>query len=233
MVSSIAVGQIVSRTGHYKRFIVTGFSLATFAVLSLVTLQPDSPYWHEAVIMVVTGLGMGMAMPILNLAVQNEFEQKDLGAATSSVQLFRGLGSTVGTALMSGILTAGIASAIGTASDNTYVQTLKQSPQSSKILSGDIDANVLLQLNTQKDTIRTAAVKGIDASPLPSEQKEARILSFASMQNEYSTTIIDAFTSSLHRIFLVSAGLMFVALMLVLGIKEKPLRGDVNATPGE
>ncbi|MBC7764275.1 MFS transporter [Microbacteriaceae bacterium] len=233
MVSSIAVGQIVSRTGHYKRFIVIGFSLATLAVLSLVTLQPDSPYWHEAVIMVITGLGMGMAMPILNLAVQNEFEQKDLGAATSSVQLFRGLGSTVGTALMSGILTAGIASSIGVAADNSYVQTLKQSPQSSQLLSGDIDANVLLQLNTQKNVIRENAVKGIESSPLPAEQKKARITSFTTVQNEYSTKIIDAFTHSLHRIFLLSAGLMFVALMLVVGIKEKPLRGDVNTTPGE
>lgn len=233
MVSSIGVGQIVSRTGHYKRFIVIGFSLATLAVLSLVTLQPDSPYWHEAVIMVITGLGMGMAMPILNLAVQNEFEQKDLGAATSSVQLFRGLGSTVGTALMSGILTAGIASSIGVVADNPYVQTLKQSPQSSQLLSGDIDANVLLQLNTQKNSIRDGAVKGIESSPLPAEQKEARIASFTNMQNEYSTKIIDAFTSSLHRIFILSAGLMFIALMLVIGVKEKPLRGDVNTTPGE
>ena len=233
MVSSIAVGQIVSHTGHYKRFIVIGFSLATLAVLSLVTLQPDSPYWHEAVIMVITGLGMGMAMPILNLAVQNEFEQKDLGAATSSVQLFRGLGSTVGTALMSGILTAGIASSIGVATDNSYVQTLKQSPQSSQLLSGDIDANVLLQLNTQKNVIRENAVKGIESSPLPAEQKEARITSFTTAQNEYSTKIIDAFTRSLHRIFLLSAGLMFVALILVVGVKEKPLRGDVNTTPGE
>ncbi len=233
MVSSIAVGQIVSRIGRYKRFIVTGFALAALSVLALVTLQPDSPYWHEAVIMVFTGLGMGMAMPILNLAVQNEFEQKDLGAATSSVQLFRGLGSTVGTALMSGILTAGIATAMGAPADDTYVQTLKQSPESSKILSGEIDANTLLQLNTQKDTIRDGEVKGIEASSLTDTQKDAQTASFTTIQNEYSTKIVNAFTSSLHHIFIVSAGLMLVALGLVVMIKEKPLRGDVDATPGE
>ncbi|QQR50876.1 MFS transporter [Candidatus Saccharibacteria bacterium] len=125
MVASIAIGQIVSRTGRYKAFIVAGFVIATLSILSLVTLQPDSPYWHEAVSMVFIGIGMGMAMPILNLAVQNEFEQKDLGAATSSVQLFRGLGSTVGTAFMSGILTAGIISAVGHPDDLAYIQTLK------------------------------------------------------------------------------------------------------------
>jgi EmrB/QacA subfamily drug resistance transporter len=233
MTSSIAIGQVVSRTGHYKRFILTGFSIATLSILSLITLGPESPYWHEAIIMAFTGLGLGMAMPILNLAVQNEFTQKDLGAATASVQLFRGLGSTVGTALMSGILTAGITSAIGAPQDNAYIQTLRKSPQSSQFLSGEIDSNTLLQLNTQKDAIRQTAVKGIESSPLSPVQKDQQVVSFTGQQNEYSTKVVDAFTVSLHRIFMISAGIMFIALLIVTGIKEKPLRGDVNATPGE
>jgi predicted MFS family arabinose efflux permease len=133
MTASIGIGQIVSRTGYYKRFIVLGFALATLSVLGLVTLQSDSPYWHEAVLMVFVGLGLGMGMPIMNLAVQNEFEQKDLGAATSSVQLFRGLGSTIGTALMSSVLTTGIVASMGAPADIPYLQALKQSPAAAKM----------------------------------------------------------------------------------------------------
>jgi EmrB/QacA subfamily drug resistance transporter len=233
MVSSISVGQIVARTGHYKRFIVIGFTMATLSVLSLISLQPDSPYLQEALIMVFTGLGMGMAMPILNLAVQNEFEQKDLGAATSSIQLFRGLGSTVGTALLSGVLTAGIASSIGAPEDNAYIQTLKKSPDSAKILSGEIDANTMLQLNTQKDAILEGASKGINSSPLPAPAKQKQLDAFKAEQKDYSHDIIEAFTSGLHHIFMISGALMLGALLLVSFIKEKPLRGDVNMTPGE
>ncbi len=233
MTSSITIGQIISRTGHYKRFIVTGFGLATISILSLTTLQPDSPYWHEAIIMVFTGLGLGMSMPILNLAVQNEFEQKDLGAVTSSVQLFRGLGSTIGTALLSGLLTTGIATAMGNTNDIPYIQTLKQSPQGSKVLSGDIDANVMLQINTQQQTILDGMKAGVERSPAPQTVKQAQVAGFEKMQHDFSTKLIQGFTDSLHHIFMISSVLMALALAIVVFLRERPLRSGVKATSGE
>lgn len=232
MTASIGTGQIVARVGKYKRFIMTGFALATVGMLSLLTLTPDSPYWHEAIIMAFTGFGLGMSMPILNLAVQNEFEQKDLGSATASVQLFRGLGSTMGTALMSGILTAGVMSSIAAPEDIPYIQSLKQSPQSSKMLEGDITADSLLQINAQKDTIREGAEQSF--SKIPSENVQQKVRDdFIAQQNDFSKTVIDAFTKSLHRIFLVSAILMALAFVIVSFVKERPLRSGMSPTPGE
>ncbi len=232
MVSSITTGQIVSHIGRYKRFIVAGFSIASLSILSLITLQPDSPYWHEAIIMVFTGIGMGMAMPILNLAVQNEFEQKDLGAATSSVQLSRGLGSTIGTALMSGLLTTGIIASLGTLTDIPYIQTLKQSPTASQFFQGDITADTLLLVNTQQDTIRSYAEKSLEAIPVPAV-REQQLNAFIKQQEDFRTKLIDAFTESLHHIFMISSVLMVMGLVLVCFVKERPLRGGVNPTPGE
>lgn len=230
MLSSISTGQIVSRLGRYKVFIVTGFAIATLSILSLVMLQSSSPYWHEAVIMVFAGLGLGMAMPILSLAVQNEFEQKDLGAATSSVQLFRGLGSTIGTAIFSGMLTAGVIAAMGNPADIPYIQTLQKSPQSSQMLSGDIDADVLLQVNTQKDTIARGADQAFSKLPIPVPARNAAKKSFTDQQDKYGTDIINAFTESLHRIFALGALLMALALVLVCFVKERPLRDSVKTT---
>ncbi|MGE5298861.1 MAG: MDR family MFS transporter [Acidobacteriota bacterium] len=232
MVSSIATGQLVSKFGRYKPFIVTGFGIATLSILALVTLQPDTPYWHEAVIMAFAGLGLGMAMPILSLAVQNEFEQKDLGAATSSVQLFRGLGSTVGTAVFSGMLTMGIISSVGAPSDIPYIQTLKQSPASAQLLGDDIDADVLLQVNQQKTTISEQADAAFTKIPSP-EAREAAKKQFTTQQDNFSKEIVTAFTESLHHIFLIGAGLMAVGLAAVLFIKNKQLRGGVKATASE
>ena len=233
MVSSITTGQIVSRIGRYKRFIVTGFALASVSILSLITLQPDSPYWHEAIIMVFCGVGLGMAMPILNLAVQNEFEQKDLGAATSSVQLFRGLGSTVGTALMSGLLTAGIINALGNPVDIPYVQTLKQSPAAQQMLGQEITADTLLQVNAQQQTIANGLQQATNTMQLPPEQQHALAEKVAAQEREFHTKLIDAFTTSLHQIFIVSAALMLTGFVIVSFIKDRPLRGGVKATPGE
>ena len=233
MVSSIATGQIVSRIGKYKAFIVVGLSLAAVSILSLTMLQPDSPYWHEAVMMVFAGIGMGMAMPILNLAVQNEFEQKELGVATSSVQLSRGLGSTIGTALMSGLLTSGIVASLGSLNEIPYVQTLKQSPASSQIFqSGAVSADTLLIVNTQQDTIRGYAEKSFAAIPDPAV-RDAQINAFVQKQDDFRTQLIKAFTESLHRIFMISSVLMAIAVVFACFVKERPLSGGVNATPGE
>lgn len=240
MVSSIATGQLISKIGRYKPFITAGLALATLGILALVTLQPDTPYWHQAIIMVFVGLGLGAAMPVLSIAVQNEFEQKDLGAATSSVQMFRGLGSTVGTALFSGMLTAGIIASISSPSSIPYIQTLKQSvAQSSgdasmmnELLGDDIDANTLLQINQMSDEITEQADAAFAQIPNPQMQKAVEE-KFKAEQDAFHTDVINAFTDSLHRIFFAAAGLMGVAVLLTLFVPNRKLKSGVKATPGE
>ncbi|HTK39383.1 MAG TPA: MDR family MFS transporter [Patescibacteria group bacterium] len=232
MTTSITTGQIIARVGRYKPFVLAGLTIATVSVGLLTTLTPESPYWHEALIMVCTGIGMGMAMPILTLAVQNEFEQKDLGAATSSVQLFRGLGSTVGTALLSGILTAGIMSSIAAPNDLPYVQTLKQSPEAAAFMQGDVDADTLLQINTQSSKILDGATAGINQSKLPQPAKDAALKQFRAQQDDFHKQIIDAFTASLHRIFLVSATLMAVATLFAIALPNPELKSHAPSAPG-
>ena len=230
--TSTTTGIVVSKIGKYKRFIIGGFALAGAGVLSLMLLTPDSPYWHEAIIMVFIGLGLGMSMPILNLAVQNEFEQRDLGAATSSSQLFRGLGSTIGTALMSGILTVGVASGIGDVNKDAYIETLRQLPAASQVLPAEIDANAVLQLNAQQDVIRDGVENSLAQAQLPASLQTKELTSFAEQQDAFSEKVTKSFSDAIHRIFLVAGGLMFAALIAALYIKERPLRGSHDGTPG-
>lgn len=230
--TSTTTGIVVSKIGKYKRFIIGGFALAGAGVLSLMLLTPDSPYWHEAIIMVFIGLGLGMSMPILNLAVQNEFEQRDLGAATSSSQLFRGLGSTIGTALMSGILTVGVASGIGDVNKDAYIETLRQLPAASQVLPAEIDANAVLQLNAQQDVIRDGVENSLAQAQLPAGLQAKELTSFAEQQDAFSEKVTKSFSDAIHRIFLVAGGLMFAALIAALYIKERPLRGSHDGTPG-
>ena len=224
MLTSISTGQIIARVGRYKPFILVGFAIATVSIASLTILTPESPYLTEAIIMFFTGVGLGMAMPILTLAVQNEFEQKDLGAATSSVQLFRGLGSTVGTAVLSGVLTTGIITSIGVPGDIPYIQTLKQAPESSTLLEGEIDANTLLQINSQSAAIAEQAKVGIAASPLPPQAQEIAITQFEDQQNNFRNDLVNAFTYALHHIFIISASLMSIAFLLAIALPNRELK---------
>lgn len=233
MLTSIASGQIISRTGRYKIFIQVGFVLATIGMFLLTTLTPEVGYGYEAAIMVLLGLGMGVALPVLNLAVQNEFEQKDLGAATSSNQLFRSLGSTIGTAVFGAMLTAGIVANISSIQNTDYVKTLSQSPQSSQI--GNLeDANTLLRINTPdvRDAINTQANAQFDK--LPTAVGEKLSSDFQAQQDEFSHNVTQAFSDSLHRIFLVATGIMVVCTVIIFNIKERPLKSaKATATPGE
>ena len=234
MLTSIGGGLLVTKTGKYKQFVVTGMAIATVSIFSLISLTPTSPYWHEAVIMFMTGFGLGFVMPILNLAVQNEFSHKDLGAATASVQLFRGLGSTLGTALLSGLLTTGLIAALGQPTNIPYIQTLQKSSQTKEFFENGVDANAVLNINMRKTAILQGAEKGIDSTPISEPAKEALTEKFISEQNNFSKNVILAFTKSLHRVFVISASIMFIAFIIVLFIREKPLRTTpTHAIEGE
>jgi EmrB/QacA subfamily drug resistance transporter len=233
MVSSIAAGQLISRIGRYKIFMQIGFTVATIAMIFLATLTPESSYAYEAIIMVVLGLGMGVAMPVLNLAVQNEFEQHELGIATSSNQLFRSLGSTIGTAVFGAMLTAGILTQVTAIRDTAYIQSISQNVEVSKI--GEIsDPNTLLTLNMPdiKREITNGASKQFNELPEP-VQTQARE-TFTTQQDEFSSKVTHAFSHSLQRIFIVASILIGTATILVFTIKERKLKSAApNTTPGE
>jgi EmrB/QacA subfamily drug resistance transporter len=236
MTVSITTGQLVSRFGKYKRFMIGGFVVATLAIASLTTLTPTSPFIQEALIIIFVGAGIGAAMPLMNIAIQNEFEQKDLGVATSSSQLFRGLGSTIGVAVFGSMLTLGIASSLGDMKNDAYIQTLTKSPSASQLIASTSDANTLLNLNMQntRDKITDGFNKSVAALKVPQPVKESLQQQFKADQQGYKDKVSKAFASSLHTIFIVTSSLMFGALLLSIALKERPLRtAKADETPGE
>lgn len=232
MITSIGSGQIISRTGRYKIFMQVGIVVATIMVALLATLTPQTTYLYEAVIMFFLGAGLGVVMPVMNLAVQNEFKQHEIGAATSSSQLFRSLGSTIGVAIFGAMLTAGLTSGLTGIQSNAYVQTLEKSPEVSKI--GDLtDSNTLLNLNMPDTKEKITAGFESSVASLPTQAQSEATKQFETSQAEYSDKVVNAFSDSLSHIFRVSAVLMLLAAVLVFMLKEKPLQSaKPEQTPG-
>mgnify|MGYP001944396991 CR=1 FL=1 len=232
MATSITSGQIIAKTGRYKIFMQVGIVLATAMVFMLTTLTPETPYMYEAVIMLLLGAGLGVVMPIMNLAVQNEFEQHQLGVATSSSQLFRSLGSTIGIAVFGAMLTAGVTSGLANIQNDAYVTMLRSNPEASKIGNLD-DSNTLLNLNMPdtKQKITDGFSESITNAPEAVQQQATN--TFRQEQNDYSDKITHAFSDSLRHIFMVSFVLMVGAAVLVFMIRERPLRSaDQDQSPG-
>jgi EmrB/QacA subfamily drug resistance transporter len=103
--TSIVSGKMISKHGHYKRFPIMGTAIMTVGILSMYTLQIDTPYWKLSIFAILVGAGLGLSMQTIVIALQNSVDFKDMGVATSSNTFFRSLGSVFGTALFGAILT--------------------------------------------------------------------------------------------------------------------------------
>ncbi|AWL39598.1 MULTISPECIES: MFS transporter [unclassified Streptomyces] len=102
--SSTLSGQIITKTGRWKAWLVSGGFLLTAGLGMLGTIRYDTEYWHIAVFMFVMGLGIGMMMQNLVLATQNQVAPADLGAASSVVTFFRSLGGAIGVSALGAVL---------------------------------------------------------------------------------------------------------------------------------
>ncbi|MET9096293.1 DHA2 family efflux MFS transporter permease subunit [Streptomyces cyaneofuscatus] len=102
--SSTVSGQIITKTGRWKAWLVTGGFLVTAGLGLLGTIRYDTEYWHVAVYMFVMGLGIGMMMQNLVLATQNQVAPEDLGSASSVVTFFRSLGGAIGVSALGAVL---------------------------------------------------------------------------------------------------------------------------------
>ena len=113
LAASITAGQIITRTGRYRMFPIVGMAIVTLGMYLLSTLDTASSRLESGAYMVVLGVGMGMVMQILILAVQNEAPVKDLGVATSTVTFFRAVGGSVGVALFGALFSSRLGDLLG------------------------------------------------------------------------------------------------------------------------
>ncbi|WLQ49700.1 MFS transporter [Streptomyces poriferorum] len=102
--SSTLSGQIITKTGRWKAWLVSGGFLITAGLGMLGTIRYDTEYWHIAIFMFVMGLGIGMMMQNLVLATQNQVDPADLGSASSVVTFFRSLGGAIGVSALGAVM---------------------------------------------------------------------------------------------------------------------------------
>jgi EmrB/QacA subfamily drug resistance transporter len=108
--TSVLSGRVISRTGRYRWWPVVGTATMTVGVFLLSRMDATTSGVDASIAMVVVGLGIGMVMQVLVLAVQNTVAHRQLGVATSATNFFRSIGGTFGTALFGAIFGARLAS---------------------------------------------------------------------------------------------------------------------------
>jgi hypothetical protein len=105
----------VTRTGRYKIFPIVGSAVLAVGLLLLSRLGLTTSFALTSVYMVVVGLGVGLVMQVLVVAVQNSVSYEQLGTATSTATFFRTIGGAFGVSILNAVLNNRLFSQLSTA----------------------------------------------------------------------------------------------------------------------
>ncbi|MFG1741836.1 MDR family MFS transporter [Micromonospora chalcea] len=104
LISSIVAGRMITASGKVKPYIVFGAVVLVIGFAMLGTIDHETSLVFVGIAMFIVGVGVGMTMQNLVLAVQNTVALSDIGAASASVAFFRSLGGTIGVSVLGAVL---------------------------------------------------------------------------------------------------------------------------------
>jgi EmrB/QacA subfamily drug resistance transporter len=198
--TSIIVGLLITKFGRYKPYIVVGGLIIAVGVFLLTRVSYGDSQWHLTLAMIVFGLGLGLSQQVYTLIVQNSVKQSELGVATSAVQFFRNLGSTVGTAVLGTVMSRQMASAIP---ERIKELTPEQLAQLQKAGGGSIDAS------------------GLEASVLDPSALEQ-------LPDFLAEAVRKGMDDAMHDVFLTALPFAILAFVVAIFVKESPLRNTLS-----
>ncbi|GAA3385735.1 MDR family MFS transporter [Cryptosporangium minutisporangium] len=191
-------GTIITRTGRYRIFPLTGGILMALALLLFSRIGADTPLWETMLIMALFGAGLGVNMQPVILAVQNAVDPRDMGVATAAVTFFRQMGGTLGTAVFLSVLFSGLTGAIRAAladaeKDPAFQAALADNPSEAATLE--------MADGSLSDTSFLDTLDDVVAHPF-------RV----------------GFSDAMSTVFLMAAAIMLVGVAILWLLPELPLR---------
>jgi len=111
--ASMFAGNMAVRTMRYRRLVVAGGAIVVVGMLLMASMDETSAVALPLAGMAVIGLGLGVTMPLMGLAVQNALPQSLLGVASASTQFFRQVGGTLGMAVGGTLITGQLHARLG------------------------------------------------------------------------------------------------------------------------
>jgi EmrB/QacA subfamily drug resistance transporter len=218
MGGSVLSGQLTARTGKYKIFPVIGTALLAIAFFAMLTVTVDSPYWLLDIYFLAIGLGLGLCMQTLLIAVQNTVPAKDMGVATSSATFFRQLGGTLGVAVFLSLLFNSLPDKVQGALQSAGTTPAFQSAVAAAAADPNSPSHQTALSLVAAAQGNTAAASGI-GDALSTDSSFLNTLDPA-IARPFQIGYVD----STHLVYIIGGIIMALAFVLVLAMKELPLR---------
>lgn len=207
--ASMASGQVITRTGRYHWLAVTGVGLTGAGMVLMSRMGLDTSYATVVRNMIVTGVGLGMTMPVFSLAVQNAVDLRHVGVATSSIQFLRSMGGAAGAAVFGAVLSNRFAPAFASA------------------LSPELAQRVPPQLLARFENPQLLMTGGADLS-----QRALAALGAGGQQTLAALmgAMRAALSGALQDVFIAGALLVAVGATFTLLLRDVPLRTTNHRT---
>ncbi|WP_054950548.1 MDR family MFS transporter [Numidum massiliense] len=226
MIGSALSGQLIARTGKYKKLALGGLFVIVVGMVAMSFMSANASIPFAIVTIVVVGFGIGIGMPVFTLTIQNAVDHSVLGTATASSQLFRSLGGTIGVSVMGTVLTqrmatemSAVAGKVGEAiPTGGTVPPAGDAGNAGGTAPLDSEPQVMDQLQALQDpqTLLDPDKLTEIEHALPPPLQDA----FASIV----TVVREALGSALSSVFLTGALIVAVAFVVTLFLKEIPLK---------
>jgi hypothetical protein len=217
MTATMVSGQVTSKTGKYKIFLIIGTGMLLAGYVSLFTYKYDTPIWVMSISMVIIGMGLGQLMQTLTLAAQNAVKPQDIGVATSSTMFFRQMGGTLGVAIFISILFNNLKDAIKAAFGNSAVQDgILQAAQDTSLPKDQIGMAQGLAMVVKDPTLLDKATSKMDISG------DSSFLT--GLDERLARPFLMGFADSAVLVFEWAAAVVAVAFVMSWFIKVSPLR---------
>lgn len=215
MTGSVFSGQMISRTGRYRRYPIIGAALLVVSLFAFHYVTADTPLWQSMIVMVFFGIGLGFNFQPLTLAIQNAVPPRDIGVATSSATFTRQIGGTLGTAIFLSLLFSGAKVKIGEAfraiAPTPEFQAALRDPQ------GDPAANQAFIAQ-----VKAGAASGDAASGFGNALNDSSFLSH--IDPRLARPFLVGFSDAMSTVFLVASGILVLAFLASMLLPHVELR---------
>ncbi|KAJ7035291.1 ABC transporter [Mycena alexandri] len=167
VVTVLAAGQIVSRTGRYWSFLVVAPVFLAIGSGLLYTLTPSTSSAKLVGFQILAGVGIGMGMQNALLAIQVEFkdEKKLLAQAMSMSTFSQFLGGTIGLAIAEPVFATNLAKKLARYAPDAPAAIVKESPTA--IFSGALPKEMIAGVvRSYTESLRIVFVLGVPVAGL-------------------------------------------------------------------
>jgi predicted MFS family arabinose efflux permease len=206
VVGSTITGQTTARLGTYRPTAIIGSILVAAGMIVFAGMDGSTERSQVVLGMILAGLGMGMLNPVYTVAVQNAAPRNYMGAATASTTFFRSIGATVGVAIF------------GTMLLTKYHREFDASVPAATPAAALVPFSNPLMLQQMRPQL---------------DAMFARVPGGAGILHTLFASVRNALIHGLHVIFLCSAVLMSLSILLHLVLRSVPLQGRKRAPETE